>query len=167
MNCKPFFMTAVCFFAAACAKTVETPVVDAPPPAAVEETLPQLRPDFDSAARALVKQLVKSGVLKQLDGEKNKILMTRIIDKTAQKMNISAVSAAVRREMTKTGKIVFVDGKKADKRPDFALSGKVTSRIAVVHGEKRTEYYLHLALSESKTGVVFWENQTPALMTGK
>jgi len=166
MSYKLFFLAAF-FFATACAKTVEPPAVVETPQAQVGETEKQPRPDFDAAVRTLIKHLAKSGVLKPVDGGKNKILMTRVVDKTAQKVNVAEIQSVIKREMTKTGKIAFIDGKGDAKRPDFALSGKVTSRIANIRGEERTEFYLYLALSESKTGVVFWENQTPVLMTGK
>ena len=160
---KLFLMMSVCLFLSACStsKTSEKTVIATP-----EKTVTQVNEtdqiDFDKAVRTLVKHMMKSGVLKTDNEEKSKLFLSRIVNQTSKEFDLSALKKKLQFHLKNTEKIQVVDGKSGVK-PEFVLSGKITSRIAHVRGQKRTEYYLYLMLSGARTGTVFWENQTPVL----
>ena len=48
--------------------------------------------------------------------------------------------------------------------PQIIIAGRITQRTASVRGgRKRQEYYLHLVLTEAKSGMKLWENTTPVV----
>lgn len=61
-----------------------------------------------------------------------------------------------------------VPGKGRIQSPDLSLSGKLIQRNLVVSSRKqRVEYYLQLTLTDVKSGLALWENETLIVKQGR
>eukprot|EP01022_Parablepharisma_sp_SALTPOND_P033241 TRINITY_DN8833_c0_g2_i1.p1 TRINITY_DN8833_c0_g2~~TRINITY_DN8833_c0_g2_i1.p1 ORF type:complete len:144 (+),score=13.41 TRINITY_DN8833_c0_g2_i1:3-434(+) len=60
-----------------------------------------------------------------------------------------------------------VPGKGQMIAPDFSLSGKIVQRnVRMVVDVEQVEYYFMLSLTDVRSGLAYWENETPIIKRG-
>lgn len=134
--------------------------------------------DFEEAANSAVADMLEEGVADKPGGGRYVVAVGRIINKTTQNWDPDQLSKKVTIALRKSKKIVVT--KMYDQnsmvqdqdentliKPDLELKGKVIERnLQVDKKRKQTEYYLQLELNNIKSGLSFWEGETPIIKRG-
>lgn len=120
--------------------------------------------DFKRAAQTAVRNMIKSGVLDNLSGERYVVTISHIVDTTKKNFDTAAIKQKIGADLATSRKVRVVSAGAKNVSPQINISGRIMQRTAYVRGgKKRQEYYLHLALTETKSGIMLWENVTPVV----
>lgn len=152
--------------------------------------------DFERAADNAVQDLLSSGAVDNPSGERYIMAVSRITNDTMQRIDTDQLTKKIRVALLRSGKVVTttavgVDGaedqmnqqarelrnndefdqsgvqqKGTLKAPDLSLSGKIIQRNHKVEDEQQVEYYFQLSLTDLKSGLAIWENETPIIKRG-
>ncbi len=148
-------------------RPVEKPIAPAP---AVTPAAPKdiTTADFKRAVQKAVRNMVRSGALDNPGGARYTVMVSRVANMTKKDIDTDEVAQKIRSDLAVSKKVRVVSGvpQKGKKftPPEISVSGKITQRTAYVRKGERIEYYLHLNLTETKSGINLWENVTPVLM---
>jgi hypothetical protein len=144
--------------------------------------------DFDQAASQLVQSMLASGALKKEGGGRYIVAKGRIINDTMQRIDTDQLMAKIEIEILRSGQAVMTRavGADADKlihearelRDDeefdqstiaergtlqafnFSIKGKIFQRnIRYDKNLQQVEYYFQLMLSDSVTGLTYWQDE--------
>jgi uncharacterized protein (TIGR02722 family) len=144
--------------------------------------------DFDQAASQLVQSMLASGALKKEGGGRYIIAKGRIINDTMQRIDTDQLMAKIEIEILRSGQAVMTRavGTDADElihqarelRDDeefdqstipergtlqafnFSIKGKIFQRnIRYDKNLQQVEYYFQLMLSDSVTGLTYWQDE--------
>lgn len=120
--------------------------------------------DFKRAAQTAVRNMIKSGALDNLNGERYVVTISHIVDTTKKNFDTAAIKQKIGADLASSRKVRVVSAGAKNVTPQINISGRIMQRTAYVRGgKKRQEYYLHLALTEAKSGIMLWENVTPVV----
>lgn len=155
-----------------CTSVQSTPPVVEPPPAPVvaapvEVAPPAPKKDFTSAdmrrtVNTAVFNMLKSGTLDSVDGDKYVVAVGRIVNTTGKDDFDAVQTAQYLKNALASGRKVRVVSAKSKIAPQFFIAGKITHRTAhLARRKKRQEYYLHLFVTEAKTGSRLWDAPFP------
>lgn len=130
--------------------------------------------DLKRAIQNAVRDLMRSGVLDNPNGDRYVVTVSRIVNLSKAEIDIPLAVKRLSSNLA-TGKKVKVtygnpaagNGAKSSVHPEINVSARITQRTAHVRSGKRIEYYLHLNLTEIKSGIGLWENSTPVLKRRK
>lgn len=155
-----------------CAATQSAPPVVEPQPAPVVAAPVRVEPpapkkDFTNAdmrftVNRAVYNMLKSGTLDSVDGDKYVVAVGRIVNTTGKDDFDTVQTAQYLKSALAAGRKVRVVSAKSKTAPQFFIAGKITQRTAYLSGKKkRQEYYLHLFLTEATTGSRLWDAPFP------
>jgi uncharacterized protein (TIGR02722 family) len=145
--------------------------------------------DFDMAASKMVQSMLGSGALKKEGGGRYVVATGRIVNDTTQRIDTDQLMAKIETEILNSGQAVMTsaigsgsdqllnetrelrDSEEFDpntvaKRrtliaPDLTISGKIFQRnIRYDRNTQQIEYYFQLKLSDVKSGLRFWQDET-------
>lgn len=145
--------------------------------------------DFDQAASKMVQSMLGSGALKKSEGGRYVVATGRIINDTTQRIDTDQLMVKIETEILNSGQAVMTsaigsgsdellhetrelrDSEEFDpdtvaKRqtliaPELTISGKIFQRnIRYDRNTQQVEYYFQLKLSDVKTGLRFWQDET-------
>ena len=145
--------------------------------------------DFDMAASKMVQSMLGSGALKKPGGGRYVVATGRIVNDTTQRIDTDQLMAKIETEILNSGQAVMTsaigsgsdellnetrelrDSEEFDpntvaKRktliaPDLTISGKIFQRnIRYDRNTQQIEYYFQLKLSDVKSGLRFWQEET-------
>ncbi len=163
-----------CGSVAGCASSHEAALLPAEKPV---EAAPAVKPavpkdittaDFKRAVQKAVSNMVRSGALDNPEGSRYTVMVSRVANMTKKDIDTDEVARKIRSDLAVSKKVRVVSGvpQKGKKftPPEISVSGKITQRTAYVRKGERIEYYLHLNLTETKSGINLWENVTPVLI---
>lgn len=152
--------------------------------------------DFERAADSAVQDLLSSGAVNNPSGERYVMAVSRITNDTMQRIDTDQLTKKIRVALLRSGKVVTttavgVDGaedqmntqarelrnndefdqsgvqqKGTLQAPDLSLSGKIIQRNHKVEDEQQVEYYFQLSLTDLRSGLATWENETPIIKRG-
>lgn len=118
--------------------------------------------DFKHAIQTAVRNMLQSGALDNLAGERYTVSVSYIADTTKKGFNMEDIKKYLRSDLSSSRKVRVISAKNG--LPQINVSGRIAQRTAYVRGgKKRQEYYLHLVLTEAKSGMKLWENTTPVV----
>jgi len=144
--------------------------------------------DFDRAASRLVQSLLASGALKKEGGGRSIVAKGRIVNDTMQRIDTDQLMSKIEIEILRSGQAVMTRavGTDADKLIregrelrddeefdqstipergtlqafDFSIKGKIFQRnIRYDKNRQQVEYYFQLMLSNSVTGLTYWQDE--------
>lgn len=144
--------------------------------------------DFDLAASQLTQSLLGSGALKKEGGGRTVVARGRIVNDTMQRIDTSQLMSKIEIEILRSGQAVMTRaiGSDADKLLregrklrddeefdqstipergtlqmfDFSIKGKIFQRnIRYDKNRQQVEYYFQLSLSDSVSGLTFWQDE--------
>jgi uncharacterized protein (TIGR02722 family) len=181
-----YLITMVCILAAGCAQ--ETTMIDTRNDEGKSVMALDYR-DFDLAASKMVQSMLGSGALKKADGGRYVVATGRIVNDTTQRIDTDQLMVKIETEILNSGQAVMTsaigsgsdellhetrelrDSEEFDpntvaKRqtliaPELTISGKIFQRI--ISYDRKTqqiEYYFQLKLSDVKSGLRFWQDET-------
>jgi len=124
--------------------------------------------DLDTAANGAVQSLLASGVFDRVPHNPAVLSFGRIVNNTAQYIDMDLVTGAIRASLVKTGKVV-VSGKGQNtldtmpvtgstSRPDFTLAGKLIETIDHTGNINQSSYVFQFSLADSNNLMV-WEDE--------
>jgi uncharacterized protein (TIGR02722 family) len=145
--------------------------------------------DFDMAASKMVQSMLSSGALKKQGGGRYVVATGRIVNDTTQRIDTDQLMAKIETEILNSGQAVMTsaigsgsdellnetrelrDSEEFDpntvaKRktliaPELTISGKIFQRnIRYDRNTQQIEYYFQLKLSDVKSGLRFWQDET-------
>ncbi|TKJ37061.1 MAG: penicillin-binding protein activator LpoB [Planctomycetes bacterium B3_Pla] len=145
--------------------------------------------DFDQAASKMVQSMLGSGALKKQEGGRYVVATGRIINDTTQRIDTDQLMVKIETEILNSGQAVMTsaigsgsdellhetrelrDSEEFDpdtvaKRqtliaPELTISGKIFQRnIRYDRNTQQVEYYFQLKLSDVKSGLRFWQDET-------
>ncbi len=145
--------------------------------------------DFDQAASKMVQSMLGSGALKKQEGGRYVVATGRIINDTTQRIDTDQLMVKIETEILNSGQAVMTsaigsgtdellhetrelrDSEEFDpdtvaKRqtliaPELTISGKIFQRnIRYDRKTQQVEYYFQLKLSDVKSGLRFWQDET-------
>ena len=145
--------------------------------------------DFDQAASKMVQSMLGSGALKKSEGGRYVVATGRIINDTTQRIDTDQLMVKIETEILNSGQAVMTsaigsgsdellhetrelrDSEEFDpdtvaKRqtliaPELTISGKIFQRnIRYDRNTQQVEYYFQLKLSDVKSGLRFWQDDT-------
>jgi len=145
--------------------------------------------DFDTAASKMVQSMLASGALKKPDGGRYVVATGRIVNDTTQRIDTDQLMVKIETEILNSGQAVMTsaigsgsdellketrelrDSEEFDpntvaKRktliaPELTISGKIFQRnIRYDRNTQQIEYYFQLKLSDVKSGLRFWQDET-------
>ncbi len=145
--------------------------------------------DFDRAASEMVQSLLSSGALKKKDGSRYVVATGRIINDTMQRIDTDQLMAKIEEELMNSGQVVMSSavGSGTDKlihemrelrdseefdqstigkrgtliAPELTISGKIFQRnLRYDSKRQQVEYYFQLKLSDTTTGLRYWQKET-------
>lgn len=119
--------------------------------------------DFKRAVRTAVKNMLQSGALDNPNGGRYVIAVSSIVDTTKKGFNTADIKQKLRENLASGRKARVVNASSKTVEPQMIVAGRITQRTAYVRGGQRQEYYLHLVLTEAKSGLKLWENSTPVV----
>lgn len=134
--------------------------------------------DFEEAANSAVADILEEGVTDKKDGGRYVVAVGRTINKTTQNWDPDQLSKKITIALRKSKKVVVTkmydrnsivqDENESNMiKPELELKGKVIERnLQIDKKRKQTEYYLQLELNDIKTGLSFWEGETPIIKRG-
>jgi uncharacterized protein (TIGR02722 family) len=187
MKAKVLYLIAlVCFLAAGCSQ--ETKMIDTMNDEGKAVMALDYR-DFDMAASKMVQSMLASGALKKADGGRYVVATGRIVNDTTQRIDTDQLMVKIETEILNSGQAVMTsaigsgsdellretrelrDSEEFDpntvaKRqtliaPELTISGKIFQRnIRYDRNTQQIEYYFQLKLSDVKSGLRFWQDET-------
>lgn len=145
--------------------------------------------DFDMAASKMVQSMLASGALKKEGGGRYVVATGRIVNDTTQRIDTDQLMVKIETEILNSGQAVMTsaigsgsdellhetrelrDSEEFDpntvaKRqtliaPELTISGKIFQRnISYDRNTQQIEYYFQLKLSDVKSGLRFWQEET-------
>jgi len=145
--------------------------------------------DFDMAASKMVQSMLASGALKKKDGGRYVVATGRIVNDTTQRIDTDQLMVKIETEILNSGQAVMTsaigsgsdellhetrelrDSEEFDpntvaKRqtliaPELTISGKIFQRsLSYDRNTQQIEYYFQLKLSDVKSGLRFWQEET-------
>ncbi|WP_111494676.1 penicillin-binding protein activator LpoB [Marinobacter bohaiensis] len=152
--------------------------------------------DFERAADDAVQDLLASGAVDKPGGDRYIMVVSRITNDTMQRIDTDQLTKKIRVALLRSGKVVTttavgVDGPEDEmnmqarelrnneefdqsgvqqkgtlQAPDLSLSGKIIQRNHKVEDEQQVEYYFQLSLTDLRSGLATWENETPIIKRG-
>ena len=181
-----YLITMVCILAAGCAQ--ETTMIDTRNDEGKAVMALDYR-DFDLAASKMVQSMLGSGALKKADGGRYVVATGRIINDTTQRIDTDQLMVKIETEILNSGQAVMTSaiGSGSDKllhetrelrdseefdpntvakrqtliAPELTISGKIFQRnISYDRNTQQVEYYFQLKLSDVKSGLRFWQEET-------
>ena len=181
-----YLITMVCILAAGCAQ--ETTMIDTRNDEGKAVMALDYR-DFDLAASKMVQSMLGSGALKKADGGRYVVATGRIINDTTQRIDTDQLMVKIETEILNSGQAVMTSaiGSGSDKllhetrelrdseefdpntvakrqtliAPELTISGKIFQRnISYDRNTQQIEYYFQLKLSDVKSGLRFWQEET-------
>ena len=124
--------------------------------------------DFKRAVQTAVRNMLQSGALDNPTGERYVVSVSSIVDATKKGFNTEEIKQKLSGDLAAGRKVRVVSAASKNVTPQLIVAGRITQRIAHVRGgKKRQEYYLHLVLTEAKSGIKLWENTTPVVVKKK
>ena len=121
--------------------------------------------DFKRAIQTAVRNMVQSGTLDNPKGEKYVVAVSYIVDTTKKGFDTADIKQKLGAELAAGRKVRVVSMTSKNQPPQIIVAGRITQRTAFVRGGKRQEYYLHIVLTEAKSGIKLGENTTPVVRT--
>jgi uncharacterized protein (TIGR02722 family) len=181
-----YLIAAVCFLMVGCAQ--ETTMIDTRNDEGKSVMALDYR-DFDMAASKMVQSMLASGALKKADGGRYVVATGRIVNDTTQRIDTDQLMVKIETEILNSGQAVMTsaigsgsdellretrelrDSEEFDpntvaKRqtliaPELTISGKIFQRnIRYDRNTQQIEYYFQLKLSDVKSGLRFWQEET-------
>jgi uncharacterized protein (TIGR02722 family) len=181
-----YLITMVCILAAGCAQ--ETTMIDTMNDEGKAVMALDYR-DFDMAASKMVQSMLGSGALKKQDGGRYVVATGRIVNDTTQRIDTDQLMVKIETEILNSGQAVMTSaiGSGSDKllhetrelrdseefdpntvakrqtliAPELTISGKIFQRnISYDRNTQQIEYYFQLKLSDVKSGLRFWQDET-------
>ena len=181
-----YLITMVCILAAGCAQ--ETTMIDTRNDEGKAVMALDYR-DFDMAASKMVQSMLGSGALKKQEGGRYVVATGRILNDTTQRIDTDQLMVKIETEILNSGQAVMTsaigsgsdellhetrelrDSEEFDpdtvaKRqtliaPELTISGKIFQRnIRYDRKTQQVEYYFQLKLSDVKSGLRFWQDET-------
>lgn len=181
-----YLITMVCILAAGCAQ--ETKMIDTMNDEGKAVMALDYR-DFDMAASKMVQSMLGSGALKKPEGGRYVVATGRILNDTTQRIDTDQLMVKIETEILNSGQAVMTsaigsgsdallhetrelrDSEEFDpntvaKRqtliaPELTISGKIFQRnIRYDRNTQQIEYYFQLKLSDVKSGLRFWQDET-------
>ena len=153
-----------------CTSAQSTPPVVEPPPAPVVAVPPAPKKDFTSAdmrrtVNTAVYNMLKSGTLDNPAGEKYVVVIGRVVNTTAKDdFDTAQTVQDLKRALAASRKVRVITAQNKTVEPQFFVAGRITHRTAHLAGrKKRQEYYLHLYVTEAKTGSTLWDAPFPVV----
>ncbi len=120
--------------------------------------------DFKRAVQTAVRNMVRSGSLDNPTGDRYIVTISHIVDTTKKNFDTADIKQKLSTDLAASRKVRVVSAGAKNVSPQINISGRITQRTAYVRsGRKRQEYYLHLVLTEAKSGIMLWENVTPVV----
>ena len=119
--------------------------------------------DFKRAIQTAVRNMVQSGALDNPAGERYVVTVSSIVDITKKGFDTKDIKQRLGENLAAGRKVRVVSASSKSVTPQIIISGRITQRTAFVRKGKRQEYYLHLVLTEAKSGMKLWENTTPVV----
>ena len=119
--------------------------------------------DFKRAIQTAVRNMVQSGTLDNPKGEKYIVAVSYIVDTTKKGFDTADIKQKLSAELAAGRKARVVSMSSKNQSPQIIVAGRITQRTASVRGGKRQEYYLHIVLTEAKSGIKLGENTTPVV----
>ena len=120
--------------------------------------------DFKRAVQTAVKNMFQSGALDNPAGDHYIVAVSYIVDVTKKGFDTEDIKQKLRTELAAGRKVRVVSFSSKNVVPQIIVAGRIIQRIANVRGgKKRQEYYLHIVLTEAKSGMKLWENTTPVV----
>jgi uncharacterized protein (TIGR02722 family) len=145
--------------------------------------------DFDQAASKMIQSMLGSGALKKQDGSRYVVATGRIINDTTQRIDTDQLMVKIETEILNSGQAVMTsaigsgtdellhetrelrDSEEFDQdtvakrqtliAPELTISGKIFQRsIRYDRNTQQIEYYFQLKLSDVKSGLRFWQEET-------
>lgn len=124
--------------------------------------------DIGTAANGAIQSLLASGVLDRVPHNPAVLSFGRIVNNTAQYIDMDLVTGAIRASLVKTGKVA-VSGKGQNtldtmpvtgstSRPDFTLAGKLIETIDHTGNINQSSYVFQFSLADSNNLIV-WEDE--------
>lgn len=154
-------------------KTADIPVPasrSAPVAEAVPVPPPAPKKDFTSAdmrrtVNTAVYNMLKSGTLDNPAGEKYVVVIGRVVNTTAKDdFDTAQTVQDLKRALAASRKVRVITAQNKTVEPQFFVAGRITHRTAHLAGrKKRQEYYLHLYVTEAKTGSTLWDAPFPVV----
>ena len=172
-NKSLFLLSCMAVFAAGCVAKTDRPVpvkkstaeLKQPVNKAGSSTGINAELDFKRAIQTAVRNMVQSGALDNPAGDHYVVAVSSIVDVTKKGFNTKDIKQRLESELAsgrKVRRVVSLASKTVS--PQIIIAGRITQRTASVRGgRKRQEYYLHLVLTEAKSGMKLWENTTPVV----
>ncbi|WP_102505670.1 penicillin-binding protein activator LpoB [Salinivibrio kushneri] len=152
--------------------------------------------DFEKAATESVESMLASGAVDNPRGGRYIMVVSRVTNDTMQRIDTDQLVKKIRSALLRSGKVVTttaigvngpedemsmkarelrnseefdqsgVQKKGTLQAPDLSLSGKIIQKNRQAGGEQQVEYYVQLTLTDLKTGLAFWEDETPIIKRG-
>lgn len=120
--------------------------------------------DFRRAIQKSVKNMFQSGVLDKSDGGRYVVAISYIVDATKKGFDTADIKQSLGAALASGRKVRVVSSSSKTVAPQITVAGRITQRTAYISGrKKRQEYYLHLVLTDAKSGLKLWENTTPVV----
>jgi uncharacterized protein (TIGR02722 family) len=145
--------------------------------------------DFDMAASKMVQSMLASGALKKPGGGRYVVATGRIVNDTTQRIDTDQLMVKIETEILNSGQAVMTSaiGSSSDEllhetrelrdseefdpntvakrqtliAPELTISGKIFQRnIRYDRNTQQIEYYFQLKLSDVKSGLRFWQDET-------
>ena len=118
--------------------------------------------DFKRAIQTAVRNMLQSGALDNPTGERYIVSVSYIVDATKMGFKTEEIKQKLSADLAAGRKVRVVSSAAKNVTPQIIVAGRITQRTAHVRGgKKRQEVYLHLVLTEAKSGIKLWENTTP------
>jgi len=181
-----YLITMVCILAAGCAQ--ETTMIDTRNDEGKAVMALDYR-DFDMAASKMVQSMLGSGALKKQEGGRYVVATGRILNDTTQRIDTDQLMVKIETEILNSGQAVMTsaigsgsdellhetrelrDSEEFDQStvaerqtliaPELTISGKIFQRnIRYDRKTQQVEYYFQLKLSDVKSGLRFWQDET-------
>jgi len=181
-----YLITMVCILAAGCAQ--ETTMIDTRNDEGKAVMALDYR-DFDMAASEMVQSMLGSGALKKQEGGRYVVATGRILNDTTQRIDTDQLMVKIETEILNSGQAVMTsaigsgsdellhetrelrDSEEFDQStvaerqtliaPELTISGKIFQRnIRYDRNKQQVEYYFQLKLSDVKSGLRFWQDET-------
>lgn len=124
--------------------------------------------DFKRAIQTAVKNMVRSKMLDNPTGGKYVVIVSHVADMTKKKFDTADIKQKLSEMLAASRKVRVVAAGNRKNTPQIIVAGRITHRTAYVRGgRKRQEYYLHLVLTDAKSGMALGENVTPVVKKQK
>ena len=150
--------------------------------------------DWNNAADQLVASLLDSGALERAPRQPAVLAISRIINNTQQRVDISSLTKKIRVSLNRTGKVVTtttmgIGGRVEDplakdaaeyaafmndtpaasvtQMPDYSLSGKLLEDKVTSGRDRQITFSFQLSLTEIATGLAVWEDEVQITKAGR